>query len=215
MFTRMVERLTIPLMAALAVVLVGSGISTAKADTPINQCVGTWNVYVGGLNNNDSVGAIGVNQRVGYFSYDTRAGINELNRLIRDHARLCPGDRIRAMGHSGGAAVVNQWGLENGQDFRGKVSLVLLADPKRAVGVNAPGFAATDFPFNLVANGLAGANDNFRGLPRITVCRVNSDHICAGRVGWEGYIQGRHGAYDYDMNHYPWGGNYIQDIMEY
>lgn len=199
----------------LALVGVQLGTATASADTPINQCVGTWNVVVGGLNNNESVGFPGANQRVGYFTYDTRAGISELNRLIWDHARACPGDRIRATGHSGGAAVVNQWGLENGQHFLGKVSLVLLADPKRGVGVNNPGFAATDFPFNLVVNGLAGANDNFRGLPRITVCRVNSDHICAGRVPWDGYIQGRHGAYDFDVNHYPWGANQVWDIMEY
>lgn len=191
----------------LAITGLTFGAGAAQADTPINQCVGTWSVVVGGLNNNESVGFAGnVNQRVGYFTYDTRAGINELNRLAWDHRNACPGDRIRAVGHSGGAAVVHQWASENGQHFRGKASIVLLADPKRPAGPGGPGFAQTDFPFNLIGNGLAGANANYGGLPTIQVCQ-NRDHICNSQSSWDGYLNGVHQWYDFNVNNYPWGLN--------
>lgn len=201
-------------LAAVGIITAPLLLSTPAnaVETPINQCVGTWNIYVGGLGNNNSTGAVNVNQRVGYNSADTRGGVSELNRLVWDHSKACPGDRLRIMGHSGGAAVVNVWGKENGRFFVGKASLVLLADPKRPANwYNGPGFASSDFPFNLYPP-LAGGNDNFQGLPRISVCRVNSDHICASRVGWEGYAGGRHNDYTFDMNAYPLFGNYVQDI---
>lgn len=196
------------LLAVAAAILLALGITTpaSASETPINQCVGTWSVVVGGLGNNDSLGFDGMNQRVGYNSFDTRWGINELNRLVWDHRNACPGDRIRAVGHSGGAAVVHRWATENGQHFQGKASIVLLADPKRPAGPDGPGFAATDFPFNVTFNGLAGADNNYGGLPALQVCN-KSDHICNAWASWDGYLNGTHNNYVFDVNHYPFGIN--------
>lgn len=197
------------LIAVAAAILMALGFTApASAETPVNQCVGTWSVVVGGLNNNDSRGFLNMNQRVGYNSWDTRAGINELNRLIRDHARACPGDRIKAVGHSGGAAVVHRWATENGRDFQGKANVVLLADPKRPAGQpGGQGFAGTTFPFNVINNGLAGTDGNYGGLPALSVCQVR-DVICASDAGWGPYLnEGIHGKYNFDVNAYSTSGN--------
>lgn len=183
---------------------IGFTVPANAAETPINQCVGTWSVVVGGLGNNDSRGFENMNQRVGYNSVDTRSGISELNRLIWDHSKACPGDRIRAVGHSGGAAVVHRWATENGRFFVGKASIVLLADPKRPAGPDGPGFAATDFPFNVTFNGLAGADANYGGLTALQVCN-KSDHICNASASWNGYLNGTHQNYDFNVLTYPFG----------
>lgn len=189
------------LLVALAVAASAVTVpSVAQADTPINACVGTWSVVVGGLNNNDSVGFPNANQRVGYFSYDTRAGVNELNRLARDHRRACPGDHVKAVGHSGGAAVVHVWAAENGPTFGGNVNVVLIADPKRPAGPGGPGFAQTDWPFNTMPP-LAGADGNYGGMTALQVCR-RSDHICNSQADWGGYFRGTHTAYNMDVNAY-------------
>jgi predicted alpha/beta-fold hydrolase len=47
----------------------------------------------------------------------TRQGVNELNRLIRDHRNACPGQHVKAVGFSLGAAVVHTWVTENWQTF--------------------------------------------------------------------------------------------------
>lgn len=190
--------LTILAMIAAAL---GFTAPAASAETPVNQCVGTWSVVVGGLGNNDSQGFQNANQRVGYNSFDTRAGVNELNRLARDHRRACPGDHVKVVGHSGGAAVAHVWVSENGHTFGGNLNVVLLADPKRPAGPGGPGFAATDFPFNLIAP-LAGADANYRGVPVLQVCN-NSDHICNSAASWNGYLfDGSHNAYNFDVNAY-------------
>lgn len=187
--------------AILGSVAIVAGMSTALA-APAQAappCRGTWTIGIGGLGNNDSSVFPTVHQRVGYNSVDTRNGVNELNRLIRDHRNQCPGDFIKAIGHSGGAAALHVWVSENGNI--GRMSVVLLADPKRAPGPGGPGFAQTDFPFNLYPP-LAGADANFRGVPVLTICNAG-DHICNSQAGWEGYaFQGTHAAYDFDVNHY-------------
>lgn len=187
------------ILGSLAIV---AGMSTAIA-APAQAappCVGTWTIGIGGLGNNDSSVFPTVNQRVGYNSVDTRSGVNELNRLIRDHRNACPGDFIKAIGHSGGAAALHVWVSENGGGF-GRISVVLLADPKRAAGPGGPGFAQTDFPFNVLPT-LAGSDANFRGVPVLTICNI-PDHICNSQAGWQGYVfAGDHARYDFDVNHY-------------
>lgn len=193
------------LFAAFMLVVAGVfavGVGTASA----SPCVGKYDVVVGGFvftGGQDSRGFIGYDQPVGYNSYDTQGGANELNRLIREHRGHCPGDHVSITAHSGGAAVANVWALQQGNI--GNVNMVLLADPKRVAGPGGPGFAATDWPFNSIAP-LGGANGNFRGIPTLTVCR-SQDHICNSQANWNGYFSGVHGAYDFDVNHYSTTGS--------
>jgi hypothetical protein len=181
-------------------------IATAPASAA-SPCVGTWDIVVGGLNNNDSQGFLNADQRVGYNSYDTRSGVNEINRLMRDHARACPGDRQHLVAYSGGAAAANVWARENGKDFHGKASVVLLGDPKRVAGPGGPGFAATDMSW---VPTLGGANNDFGGLPTLEVCNgtINGgDHICQSNASWDGYANRGAHVYDLDVNHYPFNAN--------
>lgn len=179
------------------------GVGTAGAAAP---CVGRWDVGVGGFvasGGQDSAYIGNVNQRVGYNSYDTQGGVNELNRLVREHRAQCGGDWIQMTGHSGGAAVVHAWIEQNGNI--GRIGAVLLGDPKRAAGPGGPGFAQTDWPFNTLPT-LAGANANFRGVPTLTVCN-GGDHICNSQAGWEGYLFFGAHNYNYNAKSYAQGGN--------
>ncbi len=202
---------------AVGAALLGLGVATGVAvatptvssATPAGPsapepCVGTWDVVVGGLTNNTSVGFLNEDQRVGYNSFDTRSGVRELDRLVRAHARECPADFIHAVGYSGGAAVVHQWATENGKEFRGKAGIVLIGDPKHPAGPGGVGgFAATDMRW---VPALGGANDDYGGLPALRVCNVQlngGDHICNSGVGWSGYLSGVHSDYDFDVNSYP------------
>lgn len=191
-------------LAAILLAITSTATVFVASSNAALPCRGTWDVVVGGLNNNNSEGFINADQRVGYNSYDTRSGVNELNRLVRDHRRACPGDWIKIVGHSGGAAVAHVWVTENGGGF-GRVNAVLLADPKRPAGPGGPGFAQTDWPFNTVPP-LAGADNFYSGVPVLQVCN-NSDHICNSQSDWGGYMNGTHNAYDFDVNHYSNHGN--------
>lgn len=194
------------LFAAFMLVVAGVfavGVGTAGAAAP---CVGRWDVGVGGFvatGGQDSAYIGNVNQRVGYNSYDTQGGVNELNRLVREHRAQCGGDWIQMTGHSGGAAVVHAWIEQNGNI--GRIGAVLLGDPKRAAGPGGPGFAQTDWPFNTLPT-LAGANANFRGVPTLTVCN-GGDHICNSQAGWEGYLFFGAHNYNYNAKSYAQGGN--------
>ena len=190
----------------LAAALVVGGLVVAAPASSAASCDGLWTIGIGGLGNNDSSAFPTVDQRVGYNSFDTRSGVNELNRLIRDHRGQCPGDHIKAIGHSGGAAALHVWASENGRTIGGKVNIILLSDPKRPAGPGGPGFAATDWPFNTIQP-LAGADGNYGGLPTWQVCN-GDDHICNSQSGWDGYLfRGRHNAYDFDVNHYSNSAN--------
>ena len=182
-------------VAAAAGMILGAHI--AKADT---ACKATWTVGIGGLGNNDSSAFPSVDQRIQYNSFDTRDGANQLDKAIRAHRSACPSDHIKAIGHSGGAAALHVWASENGSKIGGNANIVLLSDPKRPAGPGGPGFAASDFPFNVIQP-LAGANANYGGLPTLTVCN-HDDHICNSQSDWGGYQSGRHSAYDFDVNHY-------------
>lgn len=173
---------------------------SASAAAP---CVGKWDVVVGGLNNNDSQGFIGADQRVGYNSYVLRTGIDELKRLVRQHRSQCPGDHISMTGYSGGAAVVHVAARELGNI--GRINAVLLSDPKeKGAPPHGPGFAATDPPFMFWPD-LGGADSNFGGIPTFRDCRI-SDHICNSKAPWSGYPS-NHGGYDLNVNAYSMFGN--------
>ncbi|TQC44217.1 cutinase family protein [Rhodococcus sp. WS4] len=202
----MIRRSAIAVGTALLALSLTAGVaivapSVAAAAEP---CRGTWDVVVGGLTNNESVGFLNEDQRVGYNSFDTRSGVKELDRLIRAHARACPRDFIHPVGFSGGAAVVHLWATENGREFRGKASIVLIGDPKSPAGPGGGrGFAATDMRW---VPALGGADDDYGGLPALQVCngRISGgDHICNSGVSWDGYLLGVHGDYDFDVNAYP------------
>lgn len=182
------------LFASLLIGLISGPV--ASADT---ACKSTWTIGIGGLGNNDSSAFPTVDQRVNYNSFSTRDGADQLNKLIRAHRDACPNDHIKAIGHSGGAAALHVWASENGATMD-NTNVILLADPKRPAGPDGPGFAAKDFPFNVIQP-LAGADANYGGLPTLTVCN-HDDHICNSNADWSGYMSGRHGAYDFDVNHY-------------
>ncbi|MDV8070717.1 cutinase family protein [Rhodococcus sp. IEGM 1366] len=125
--------------------------------------------------------------------------MNELNHLVRAHARACPQDFIHPVGYSGGAAVVHLWATENGKDFPGRASIVLIGDPKRLADTGGRGSAAADLGW---VPALGGANRDYGGLPALQVCN-GGDHICNSEVGWDGYLHGVHADYDFNVNSYP------------
>lgn len=198
----MMSTITRLVMAALT----GTALVTITAPTAsATPCVGKYDIVIGGFNgqNQDSQGFQGsVDQRVGYNSWSTRAGADELNRLIQQHRRDCPGDQTHVVAHSGGGAAAHVWAKENPGT---PASIVLLADPKRPAGPGGPGFAATDPPFNLYPP-LAGADANYGGHPTWQVCN-HDDHVCNSQSSWAGYNTGRHGAYDFNVDHYAPGLN--------
>ncbi|MFD4196426.1 cutinase family protein [Amycolatopsis thermoflava] len=108
----------------------------------------TSTIDVGGTGDNDSDDPYwqgDISQRVGYpaipVAINARQGVDELNRLIRDQRNACPGQHVKAVGFSLGAAVVHTWVTENWPTID-NVNAVLIADPKRAAGPGNAGAAA-------------------------------------------------------------------------
>src|SRR5437762_9214969 len=89
----------------------GTSAAVAISSGAVANAAGTWTIGVGGFGNGDSSVFPTVNQRVGYSAglsaQDVRNGVNELNRLVRDHHTRYPADHIKIIGHSEGAAVVH------------------------------------------------------------------------------------------------------------
>lgn len=188
------------LRSAILAALVGASL-TIITPTPASAaapCVGTWTIGIGGLGDNQSrVFAPYVHQRVGYQSYVTRSGVDELNRLIRTHRAQCPGDHIKAIGYSGGAAALHIWVTEN---YLPNLNAILLSDPKRPAGPGGPGFAALEAW--LVGYPLAGVDAYYGATPVLSVC-YHADHICSSDASWNGYLfEGAHGNYNFDVHSY-------------
>jgi cutinase len=194
------------LAATLAAVVVSAGVfvisSPAAQAAP---CGGTYTIAVGGFNDPTSGVFTGnVSQRVGYSAQLTgasaREGVNELNRLIRDQRAVCPGQHAKVVGYSEGAAVAHTWVSENWQTFD-NVNAVLIADPKRAAGPGASGLSG-QFYSGVVGPPLAGADNNFGDIPTVTIC--TDDVICDSTAasGWPGYLSGKHGNYDFNVDAY-------------
>lgn len=187
--------------------------SSAAPQDPSAGCRGTFTIGVGGFNNNAGVGFfqdslyVPSDQPVGYPSLNLDAGAAELARLFDEHRNYCPGDHIKMLGHSGGAAVVHKW-VSAHKDVQ-NANAILVADAKRAAGPGGPGLAGWT-PLGVQVGELAAmvgifkgsqpADADFGDFPVLTICNAG-DFICNTDAGPIGYmttdIHGR-----YDMN--PW-----------
>ncbi|MGI5224605.1 cutinase family protein [Actinoallomurus sp. CA-142502] len=171
------------------------------------SCEGTYTIVVGGTGDlNSTIYSGNISQRVGYPAVPVgaadRQGVNELNRLIRDQRGQCPGQHVKAVGYSLGAAVVHTWVTENWQTI-GNVNAILLADPKRPAGPGSAGAAAHPAVAPVVGAPLAGADDYFGDIPVLEIC--TDDVICDANAssGLPGYLwQGRHGNYNFNVDVY-------------
>lgn len=188
----------------LAGLLVTTGISlagtpTAQAAAP---CGGTYTIVVGGTGSSwDNDGFTGnIQQHVGYPTQipngaSARAGVNELNRLVRDQRNACPGQHVKAVGYSLGAAVVHIWVTENWQTF-GNVNAVLISDPKHQA---PPGANGGSVPFGgIVGAPLAGADRYFGNVPVKSICHW--DYVCDESAGIWTYPHNHIHNYPEDFN---------------
>ncbi|MET7637255.1 cutinase family protein [Streptomyces sp. NPDC005438] len=186
--------------------LLATQASTAQAATTAASCQGTYTIVVGGTGsawNRDGFTG-NIQQHVGYPTTipngaSARAGVNELNRLVRQQRAACPNQHVKMGGYSLGAAVVHTWVTENWRTF-GNVNAVLIADPKRQGG---PGTNGASFPFGgIIGAPLAGADRFFGNVPVKTIC--NRDYICDESAGiWtypHNHINNYPGAFNMD-NH--------------
>lgn len=189
---------------------VGLALGTASIVAPVTAnaaapCVGVWNVGIGGFvlgteGTWQNSGYINANQRVGYNSADPVGGLNELNRLIFEHRAQCPGDHIKIVGHSEGAAIAHQWVAEH--QWFPRANAILIADPKRlADWWNGPSGLANSPANFVVGYPLRGVDANFGAFPVEQICRWN-DVICRDNGDWWGYIIGDHGRYNFDAFFY-------------
>ncbi|UJW36754.1 cutinase family protein [Saccharothrix sp. AJ9571] len=173
--------------------------SVAQAEAP---CEGTYTIVVGGTGsswNNDGFTG-NIQQHVGYPTAipngaSVRAGVNELNRLIRDQRHVCPGQHAKAVGYSLGAAVVHVWVTENWQSF-GNVNAVLISDPKRQA---PPGLNGGSVPFGgIIGYPLAGADRYFGDVPVKSICHW--DYVCDESAGIWTYPHNHIHNYPNDWN---------------
>ena len=195
--------------AVLASLVVGFGgalaVQPAQAQAAF-PCVGVWNVAIGGLALSVNQGTwqssayLQANQLVGYNSADPVGGLNELNRLIFEHRAQCPGDHIKIVGHSEGAAIAHQWVAEH--QWFPRANAVLLADPKRFAVPGTGQHGLANNPLNFVVGyPLRGVDANFGNFPVETICRWQ-DVICKDDGNWIGYLTGAHTAYNFNAFFY-------------
>lgn len=194
--------------AASAALLMAGGLSVGQASAAPTTapCDGTYTIVVGGTGsswNND--GFYGnIQQHVGYPTTipngaSVRAGVNELNRLVRDQRAACPGQHVKMGGYSLGAAVVHVWVTENWQSFD-NVNAILVADPKRQ---GPPGGNGSTSPFGpIVGAPLAGVDRFFGNVPVKSICHW--DYICDDSADPLGYPYNHTHNYpeDFNMDHH-------------
>lgn len=200
------------MMRTLRTLAVGVLLASIGAVFPLAQpasaasCAGTYTIVVGGAGDNNSMVFHGnVSQRVGYPAEPTgwgaRQGTNELNRLVRNQRAQCPGQHVKMMGYSLGAAVVHTWVTENWTTF-GNVNAVLIADPKRQGGPRGNGVSGEWFTY-FVGAPLSGVDRFFGNIPVVSIC--TNDYVCDTQApsGVPGYIWGgNHGAYSFNVDDY-------------
>lgn len=180
------------LVAAICISLVTAGMAVVGSSVAqAAPCGGTYSLGVGGVTGGDSR-VFGATQPVGYsalpFAFSIDEGVRELDRLYHDQRRVCPGQRVKVIGHSNGAAVVSTW---FSLAHRHNTSGILLGNPKReGTGISA----ITGLP-----NG--PTNSNYNGAPVLDVCQVR-DPICNHPAGPNGYFDGTHTNYAYSPNAY-------------
>ena len=194
--------------ALLAGLVISAGLALAVAPAAYAaSCDGTYTIVVGGFTDRDSTIFRGnVSQRVGYSaevnSQSARQGVDELNKLIRNHRAACPGQHAKVVGFSEGAAVAHIWVTENWKSF-GNVNAVLIADPKRepnGLGGNGLAGQAPSKAFGpIVGPPLVGVDRFFGNVPTVSLCA--DDIICdeLAPSGWIGYAQQKH-THNYDFN---------------
>ncbi|RLU79294.1 cutinase [Streptomyces griseocarneus] len=193
--------------AISAALLMASGLSLGQASAAPTRattapCDDTYTIVVGGTWsrwwNDRFVGNI--QQHVGYpddipNGAAVRAGVNELNRLVREQRGACPGQHVKMGGYSLGAAVVHVWVSENWRSFD-NVNAVLVADPKRQ---GPPGGNGSTQPFGaFVGAPLAGTDRNFGNVPVKSIC--DRDYICDESAGPLTYPDNHNKNYDVDFN---------------
>ncbi|MFF0431013.1 cutinase family protein [Streptomyces sp. NPDC004327] len=196
--------------SALAGLLLAVGVSATQASTATAEatasCDGTYTIVVGGTGsswNNDGFRG-DIQQHVGYPTQipngaSARAGVTELNRLVRNQRAACPDQHVKIGGYSLGAGVVHIWVTENWQTF-GNVNAILIADPKRQ---GPPGANGGAVPFGgFVGAPLAGADRFFGDIPVKTIC--NWDYVCDESAGIWTYPGNHMHNYDvdFDMDHH-------------
>src|SRR5690606_7276652 len=135
---------------------------------------------------------------------DPRAGVAEVDRLVRAHDAACPSDQKLLLGHSEGAAIIHAWagatpGFHN-------VPLVLTGDPKRVgYGERGGNHGISDIG-GFLGWPLGGVDTNFGGYPTLEVCHVR-DVVCSNNWDWSGYFGGDHGRYDMNAFNYTPGAH--------
>ncbi|MFC4493263.1 cutinase family protein [Streptomyces ovatisporus] len=176
----------------------------------------TWTIAVGGAGDQQArvftdANAAAVDQPVGYsaalFGLSTRQGVDELNRLVREHRAANPDQHIKVIGYSQGAAVVHTWTSENAGTID-NVNSVLIADPKRLGGPGTGTDGLSGQPLGQIAGPpTSGVDQNFGNIPTTSVC--TGDVICDSSApsGWGGYLNGDHGNYSFNADDYADNGN--------
>jgi cutinase len=170
----------------------------------------TWTIVVGGFGDTGAgIFTGGVDARVNYSAQLTGAsaqeGVNELNRMIREHRAAFPDQHIKVVGYSEGAAVVHTWASQNSGTID-NVNTVLISDPKRQGGPGADGLSGQPYA-GIVGAPLSGADRNFGNIPTVSVC--TNDVICDSSApsGWPGSLTGAHGNYSFNVDDYSDNGN--------
>lgn len=188
--------------AAMTALLVVTGLVAVPTPAQAAPCEGTYTIVVGGTGSrwwNDGFTG-NIQQHVGYPTdipdgASARAGVNELNRLVRDQRAVCGGQHVKMVGYSLGAAVVHIWVTENWQTF-GNVNAVLIADPKRKA---PPGLDGGSVPFGgFVGPPLAGADRFFGNVPVKSICHW--DYVCDESAGIWTYPHNHVNNYPHDFN---------------
>ncbi|MFE5284770.1 cutinase family protein [Nocardia sp. NPDC056611] len=163
-----------------------------------DSCTGTWTIGIGGGDSVQSAFAPYTDRVIIYSSAAPAAALDEVDRLFWSHRAECPGDHIRLIGHSQGAAILHAW--ITAHPNAANTNAILLADPKRAPGPGEGGLSAT--PGNsLVGYPLSGVDDWFGSVPVLSVCN-HDDPICDTSADWQGYAAGAHIRYDFDVHDY-------------
>lgn len=193
-------------LAAVAVValLIGGLFALTRSSADAASCNGTFSIGVGGVGGGNSLYIRNVTARVNYsalpFSFSIQEGVNNLNKIYQDQRRQCPGQHVKVVGHSGGAAVAHVWLTQQGPT---NTNVVLLADPKRPAGPGGPGVGAIT---GFLGYPLAGVDNFYRNVPVLSICNAG-DGICNINGGPVGYFTGVHQQYNFDANAYNDTGN--------